>query len=293
MSSHRLARILPGIIALDLLALLASASAAQSSAAHNLSASQTIEIAQQRPAAPAPRQTRPTPGEAQGVTAAPRVVARIGLDNGNVVTFHEPEPGELLVVEEGKAPNPPALSREVLRSNKTAVEIHRALAPNREVPQALRSAQSRRASSQSQQQSQAPEDPELKEGGVKMQSTTDLQKTDSLTAPGAPQASTGDWFQKNFCTGSADYNWCWLYRTGTTYYQKWSYSMFPTVYSCQGTVLFKFEYKSWGKWKTYTSWNILQGHYVTWWAEAFSKKTRKSTVAEATNNCYHHAGSGS
>jgi len=293
MFSHTLVRIWPGIIALNLLTLSANEPPAQASAHDNLPASRPIEIAQQRAAPPAPRQTTPAPSAVQGVTTAPRVVARIELDNGNVVTFHEPEPGELLVVEEGKAPNPPALSREVVRRNKTAVDIHRALAPNREVPQALQSAQGRRASSQRQQQSQAPGDRELKEGGVRVQSTAELQKTDTLTSPGAPQASTGDWFQKNFCTGSADYNWCWLYRTGTTYYQKWSYSMFPIVYSCQGTVLFKFEYKSWGNWKSYTSWNVLQGHYVSWWAEGFSKKTRKSTVAEATNNCYHHAGSGS
>lgn len=85
------------------------------------------------------------PGEpepsAVGVQLAALEVATVTLDSGNVVSWHELEPGLLLTRESFTYPSPPRLSAEGLdQKSLSALEIYQRLAPEKAVPERLKAA---------------------------------------------------------------------------------------------------------------------------------------------------------
>lgn len=107
--------------------------------------------------------------------------------------------------------------------------------------------------------------------------------------PPKPMSETrAEWFQGKFCKGGARKNWCWINRTGKSKKQFWGIAIGSTVYSCGGTARFKVQYKSFGKWKTYVSRDVLPGYYYSV-TRVGAPRTRRSQVE---GYCFHHAGAG-
>lgn len=249
----------------------------------------------------------------------------ISLDSGSKVEFLEPEPGVVMVVEKGEWPATPALTQVDLGEDATPVDVYRALAPDQPVPESIQVAT---LATQPEDESEDPEpdiansgeeiilvakpvQPQLQ--GEEVKPVIQAKRAKPVgKIPAKPSAKPGagntpkeepadlpptneaknraDWFQKEFChKGSGrDVSWCWLNRQGRTNYSVWSIGIGATVYSCQGTARFVTQYKRFGKWKSYGSYDVLPGHYVSFgWLGA--PRTRRS-VAEGA--CYHHSGVG-
>jgi hypothetical protein len=78
-----------------------------------------------------------------GVELADLEVGSVTLNGGNVVSWHELEPGLLLTRESFAYPSPPALDADADMKSLTAVELYERLAPGSAVPENLLSAFSR------------------------------------------------------------------------------------------------------------------------------------------------------
>lgn len=75
-----------------------------------------------------------------GVQLADLEVASITLESGNVVSWHEIEPGLLLTRESFTYPSPPQLDVQTEMKALSAVELYQHLAPEKAVPETLRAA---------------------------------------------------------------------------------------------------------------------------------------------------------
>ncbi len=246
----------------------------------------------------------------------------IPLDNGSRVEFLELEPGVVLVVEQGEWPATPALPRLDLDEDATPADLYRALAPDQPVPETIQVATLAVPEEEEPEPDIAnsgeeiilvakPVQPRLQ--GEEVKPVIQAKRAKPVgKVPAQPSAKPGanntpkeepadlpptneaknraDWFQKEFChKGSGrDVSWCWLNRQGRTNYSVWSIGIGATVYSCQGTTRFVTQYKRFGKWKTYGSYDVLPGHYVSF-GRLGVPRTRRS-VAEGA--CYHHSGVG-
>jgi hypothetical protein len=85
------------------------------------------------------------PGETETTTAGVQLaaleVASITLESGNVVSWHELEPGLLLTRESFTYPSPPRLTAEGLdQKSLSAVDLYRRLAPDEAIPERLMAA---------------------------------------------------------------------------------------------------------------------------------------------------------
>jgi hypothetical protein len=78
-----------------------------------------------------------------GVELTALEVGSVTLKSGNVVSWHELEPGLLLTRESFTHPSPPALDVDADMKSLTAVELYRRLAPESAVPEGLLAAFSR------------------------------------------------------------------------------------------------------------------------------------------------------
>ena len=85
----------------------------------------------------------PPEAEAPGVELAALEVGRVTLNSGNVVSWHELEPGLLMTRESFTYPSPPQLDADADMKALTAVELYQRLAPESAVPERLRTAFSR------------------------------------------------------------------------------------------------------------------------------------------------------
>lgn len=249
----------------------------------------------------------------------------ISLDSGSQVEFLEPEPGVVMVVEQGEWPATPALTQLDLGEDATPADVFRILAPDQPVPESIQVA------TLAVPEEDEPEDPEpdiANSGeeitlvakpvlptleGKEVKPVIKAKRAEPVAkAPVQPGAKPGadntpkeepadlpptneaknraDWFQKEFCHGASGRNvsWCWLNRQGRTDYSVWSIGIGATVYSCQGTTRFVTQYKRFGKWKTYGSYDVLPGYYVSF-GRLGVPRTRRS-IAEGS--CYHHSGVG-
>jgi hypothetical protein len=262
------------------------------------------------------------------------------------VEFLEPEPGVVFVVEGGVYPAEPVLPALQLPENATAADVHRALAPDRPVPSAVRVATL--AIAPERQTPEEEREPEVSETGDAAELTVAAEPAEPATPaiqaaparpsleavpakpvvkavpakpvvkavparpaqPGVPvepkkddpkageqekadipkpeSATRAEWFQSKFCQGGARKSWCWVNRTGKSKKQFWGIAIGSTAYSCGGTVRFKVQYKSFGKWKTYVSRDVLPGYYYSV-TRVGAPRTRRSQVE---GQCFHHAGAG-
>lgn len=246
------------------------------------------------------------------VTEAERI-ATISLESGGTVEFleldldAESDSTAVLVIEEGAYPSSPVLPGLSLDANATAADIHRALAPERPVPPALRITALRAPPVDSTPKDlRAPrgdrEDPSEIDSGVDPPPPTfkvlpvnppepeepdahGQQEPADLPKPSGTRAA---WFQSELCGYGARITWCWIDRSGTSTKSVFGVAIGATVYSCAGTARMRVQFRRFGKWKSYVSRDIPAGYYFSY-ALTGIPRTRRSRVE---GSCYHHAGGG-
>lgn len=255
-------------------------------------------------------------------TVETKPLATVALDHGGTVEFLELEPGVVIAVEEGVYPAEPTLATLELPENATAADLHRALAPDRPVPEALQVATITAEPADVGDRLDDLEDPgEPAELAVAAKpakppiravpARPTVQAVPARPAPKAepaapsaepdgpepgkqepadppdpPSGTRATWFQREFCGGGARVSWCWVDRSGTSKKQAWGIGLGATVYSCGGTARFRVQYRRFGKWKSYASRDVLPGHYVSF-SRIGVPRTRRSHVQ---GTCFHHAG---
>ena len=258
--------------------------------------------------------------EAEPALVSAVSLATISLGNGNTVEFLEPEPGIVFLVEEGRFPQEPVVPGLDLRPDATPADVFRALAPGRAVPARMQAATLVVAEPEETAEDDrlrdvsepgeslhiaarpaspairaVPAQPAMRAVPAEAQPAAPLEpkadptgKEEQADLPTPESATRAEWFQSQFCGGGGDISWCWLDRTGTSTKEAWGIAIGAVVYSCGGTARFKLQYKRFGKWKTYASYDVLPGYY-----RSFSRwgvpRTRRSRVE---GQCFHHAGAG-
>jgi len=260
---------------------------------------------------------------AETVEAKP--LAAVALDHGGAVEFIELEPGVVFAVEEGAYPAEPVLATLKLPEDATAADLHRALAPDRAVPEALRVATLTAEPADTNAAGDRLDDLEDPGEPARLAIAAEPAKPPIRAVPARPAVkpvparpvpkaepaaplpepdgpepgqqepadppdpspgTRANWFQREFCGGSARVSWCWVDRTGTSRKQAWGIGLGATVYSCGGTARFRVQYRRFGKWKSYVSRDVLPGHYVSF-SRIGVPRTRRSHVQ---GTCFHHAG---
>ena len=268
------------------------------------------------PAVSQERAKKSTQSQPARVQTAPVAVAAVEIttvtaDNGNRISFLEPEEGVMLIVEEGQYPNESVLQRTELREQQSPVALYRALQPQRAVPARLKQAEQRLVIS-AKPTDEDPEEPPIAQPGTKLKvaavaaqpapaEPVQMQAIPAQPAqpkqggqvpmePGKqkksqqkpPKDTRAEWFQNKFCGGGSgtSFKWCWLDRTGTSNQQRWSLGMGAVVYSCGGKVRLKFQYKRFGKWRDYASRDVLPGYYYST-SRVGIWRTRRATSSSA------------
>lgn len=210
------------------------------------------------------------------------VLATLQLDDGSIVQFNETAPGELVVSAQTRATDngQPTVALGgvpiAVLDGLDTVGQYEALSGGAAAPPALVQAQARVESNM--RTDAAPEDKAVNRLKV------------PARANGIQPALDGGTFQNTYCpTSGYSFNFCWLYRTGTSWVQRGRASYIQsTVNAYRGNVLHKLEYYADGYWHGQISRTVLQG-YVSWiWARG-SSMGRRATVYEADGDGYHAA----
>lgn len=218
------------------------------------------------------------------------LVAKVERYNGNLVKFYEPQPGMLIVSEEGIVPNLP-LTAEYDIASMAPVELYNFLAPNEPIPEKLLQAQqladeleiyfSEKEMVLPSEKYSSVEDNDVTLGSETLDDKVKINAIDDYKCPAS-------WFEANFCTGQI----CWLYLTGTSWFQVNDVNYaFAAACSYRGTIQLTFKYRPWSTWYTQGSWSIPVGTYR--WVYRYNGWIDfdfKSTVGQASGDGYHHAG---
>jgi hypothetical protein len=190
------------------------------------------------------------PGQAAPAQKPDTLVEKLELANGNAVEFHRIGDADILVFEQGKYPNAP-VKLPASAKPRTAVEIFKILAPEREVSAKLKLAQEevdgfRLAHPDLAGPSQPSDTQAVRQAlvGGNVDPVPDWAKTGAFD--GKCPAS---WFQSNFCTTGFPTHECWLNKTNN-YSPSYSGATGYNIAACsyRGTINFFVQHKAWWAW---------------------------------------------
>lgn len=216
------------------------------------------------------------------------LVAQVERYNGNLVKFYEPQPGMLIISEEGIVPNLP-LTAEYDIASIAPVELYNFLAPNEPIPEKLLQAQQLADELEIYFSKKEMVPPSEKYSLVEDNDVTLGFETldDKVKINAIDDKCPASWFKANFCGGV-----CWLYQTGTSWFQVNDVNYaFAAACSYRGTIRLTFKYRPWWTWYTQGSWWVAAGTYR--WVYRYNGWIDfdfQSIVDQAGGDGYHHAG---
>lgn len=251
-----------------------------------------------------------TLGENTTSEAAESVRSRlleVKLLNGNVVEFHEPVPGDILIIEHGSFPNP-SMGSEINVKAMTVTEVYRHLRPSEAVPKVLAEAQTRHQKAILAAGNTAQETPNRNVTG--RADFDEVAPSDTRSAlPAAVYANgiaalTGT-IDDSACPWSRvsthgpceshDVDWTvqWSYSTGSSWFERHNYHTADTgACSYRGNIVYTYKYRPATSWKTFGSWTLQPGTYKEVWYASGNRFDIKSEVTSADGDGYHHCGWG-
>ncbi|MCA9670453.1 MAG: hypothetical protein KC503_32880 [Myxococcales bacterium] len=174
---------------------------------------------------------------------AASLVAKVELDGGAFVEFHEPVPGQLLVASLTKTGTKLSVVEAFEQGNLSASDAYRKLA-KAEPPAELVAAE-KRAKQAALEASNARDAhaAKLASGATDTDGAQRAPSADAKKSEGKigrrEAALNGSTFMNYYCSTSSYYNfkYCWLDRTGHSWARYWSQSMYSTVNATSGAVL--------------------------------------------------------
>jgi hypothetical protein len=206
------------------------------------------------------------------------VVASVQLANGTVVNFHEPEPGQIIVVANGDMP---ATQRQM-----SAVALYESLTTHA-APTALIEAQ-QRADRAPHRDPTAVTEPAI----VVQEARPDLPPTEVRDGIGrATEALTAAQFQSGYCGGGPfSVFYCRTNRTGNTTIDFTATNATTNVNAYRGRLIHTMYYKnSWGNWILLWSMSVTGDTFVSQWPVGGSHHQYRFTTTEAENDGYHYS----
>jgi len=233
-------------------------------------------------------------------------VARVDLENGLFVGWYEPAPGVVLVGGNIRYPHQPVS----LEPGLSALERFRALAPGREVPEALRAADARRTHyAELSKEKGRPQSP-----AVRVERVEEMGLGEG-SRPGAPVEGIGvqrqaviddsacpwSWFENAYCgicrddaNSCGDWKVRWSFRTGTSIFTRED-TWWAKVAACsyRGAIHYRVRVQPWYSWSTSVD-VIRQTGEGWWWSkdELSIDFDVESRVDQADGDGYHHCGTG-
>jgi hypothetical protein len=198
------------------------------------------------PEAGAPEQ----PAQAAAAQRPDTLLEKLELTSGNAVEFHKIGDADILVFEEGKYPNPPVKLPSSAKP-RTAVEIFKLLAPERQVPAKLKLAQDEIEGFRSAHPDPvAPAQPSDTQAVQQLLVTANVEPVPDWARTGAFDGKCpASWFQSNFCGTGFSTHECWLNKTNNyspSYSGATSYNIAACSY--RGTINFLVQHKAWWAW---------------------------------------------
>jgi hypothetical protein len=198
------------------------------------------------------------------------LLARLQRDNGNVVEFYEFQPGDVVITEAGRPPNPPAQIQGL-----DPVEAYRALAGKQDVPSSLVAAQQRMELARAS----APAVPLQAQGPVP-EMTTQTQTPGGVLAAAAGPCDAA-WFTQNFCFSGYSWSMCltnwwggaWAQINGADYH-------YSAVCPFYGSVVMNIQNQG--------IWAVPQGTYRWAWRSG-SNYTYRMDITNALNSGFQVA----
>lgn len=205
------------------------------------------------------------------------VVASVQLANGTVVNFHEPEPGQIIVVANGDMP---ATQRQM-----SAVALYESLTTHA-APTALIEAQQRA------DHAPRPEPSPASEPVAEVEAAwPDLSASESQHGIGhGVSMLTASQFQSGYCGGgSYSVFYCRTNRTGNTTIEFTAQDVRTAVNAYRGSLIRTIYYKNWlGNWIVLSSVSVTGENSVSLWSWDERHKYRFVTT-EAENDGYHYS----
>ncbi|WP_163861530.1 hypothetical protein [Myxococcus eversor] len=212
--------------------------------------------------------TEPVAETPSDESTSARLLARVERDNGNVVQFLESAPGELMVMEVGTAPNPPAQIDKL-----SPVDAWRALTGEQAAPEALVAAQERAK----QLTASSPVVP------LVVQSPVSAGTHYGPTQEGEVRASAGCdpvWFHNTFCAATYDWKQCLLNHRNGAYAQSGSVDYHRTAAcSIDGYIVINVQGQA--------VQGIGPGQYYWYWKSG-SNFAYRSDITSASGNTFHY-----
>lgn len=222
---------------------------------------------------------------------------KIQFDNGTVVGFFETQPGDLTVYQWGANLATPPVTKALASEKLKPAELYQRLTKNA-APETLVAAQNRAEAMQAKTAQSA------KISRLPASVAAPTSKLDSASSTSAASKKTqgvyyydcvgsfsyDEWFNCSFCYGSGDYDYTWMWVSGSGNFQKNDMNhTFSTVSVYGGgSVHFNNQKQPWYSWSTTLDTYVANGFWVQ--AEMgydFTDFDTKSRVDNASGDSYH------
>jgi hypothetical protein len=227
------------------------------------------------------------PASSESVETNGALLARIDYDDGNVIDFHEVDPGAIVVFESGHYPNPSRLADPGL-AGASAPAIFRKLVPARPLPDEIMAAQARAEARMAQESTTA-----FTEIDDISDDEPDSESVPPIAAGADDSAYPANTFRRQACCNES-WEVCWVNRTGNPWFERGRNNTTRTAAaSYRGSVTFRFKVKKSLRWETLVSATLNTGDYKsTLHANFFNRFRSRSEITGGTGDGFHLAGCG-